>query len=89
MMFSKLTLAIGAVAGAGLAIAAFLLLNALLWLPEARNEGREYERMVQRERAEALNRKRESNDDDLRRTTEDELYCELVRSSGMSDPLCP
>ncbi|MBD9372768.1 hypothetical protein IB238_09055 [Rhizobium sp. ARZ01] len=43
-MFSRLTLAAGAVLGASAAAATFTVLNVLLWLPTARDEGRDLER---------------------------------------------
>ncbi|MEY9196655.1 hypothetical protein ABIA16_001771 [Sinorhizobium fredii] len=43
-MFSRLSLAAGALGGALLAFGAFQLINASLWLPAAREEGRLIER---------------------------------------------
>lgn len=87
MIFSKINLAIGMVAGFLLAWIFFVLLNQTFWLPNAIEKGREQERSASLERAMELIEQRSRTNAEIR-NLDDRGLCLALGGSVYEDGEC-
>lgn len=87
-MISRVTLAAGSVLGAALASVAFGALNAFLWLPAARDEGRALVIVEQAAADRKAEIERKGDDAKLRGMSDFDLCVDSLRSRGLPVNVC-